>query len=176
MSLFSSNVLKKNTQRGFTLIELLVVISIIGLLSSVVLASLSGARESARDARRQQDMRQFEIGAELYYQEHSHYPTEIMCDSSIGASSDNACPDLTTVGDGWNTSSSFYDLVDEGFMSSLPTDPVNDANYYYHYEPDNDGNGPAEPDNFCIRARLEAGGFVYAHAGKPTSEFGGCGQ
>jgi len=41
------NIFKK-TSKGFTLIELLVVISIIGLLSSVVLASFGGAREKAR--------------------------------------------------------------------------------------------------------------------------------
>jgi len=60
--------------RGFTLIDLLVVISIIGLLSSVVLATLDSARVKARDAQRITALKQIQTALELYYADNGRYP------------------------------------------------------------------------------------------------------
>lgn len=58
---------RNKVQAGFTLIELLVVIAIIGVLASIVLASLNTARQKSRDARRITDIKQIQLALELYY-------------------------------------------------------------------------------------------------------------
>lgn len=115
-----------NTQRGFTLIELLVVISIIGLLGSVVIASLSTARKKARDVRRLSDLAQMQIALELYYDQFQTYP-----------SSDNGgCGGWDTPGNG----TFITPLVSNGLMPTHLKDPlVNDTcgNYRYYLYPAN---------------------------------------
>ncbi len=61
-------------RQGFTLIEMLVVIAIVGLLSSVVVVGLTGAREKARDARRIADIRGIQNDLEIEYRDASGYP------------------------------------------------------------------------------------------------------
>lgn len=59
--------------RAFTLIELLVVIAIIGLLSSIVFASLNSARAKARDARRQADLRTIATALQLWFDNNGNW-------------------------------------------------------------------------------------------------------
>ncbi len=57
----------QNLKRGFTLIELLVVIAIIGILASVVLASLNTARDKGADAAIKTNLANMRAQAEIIY-------------------------------------------------------------------------------------------------------------
>ncbi len=81
-------------RKGFTLIELLVVIAIIGILASVVLASLNKARKQGRDARRVSDIKQLQLALELYFDSGRRYPVTLI------------------------------ELVNNGAISTIPTDPL----------------------------------------------------
>jgi len=59
--------------KGFTLIELLVVISIIGLLSSIVLASLNSAKLKANDAATMREVQQFAVLLHYQFNETRNY-------------------------------------------------------------------------------------------------------
>lgn len=85
---FYTNIKSKNRNRqsrGFTLIELLIVIGIIGVLSSVALASLNSSRRKADDSKRNQDMAQVKTALELYAQKNNYvYPSLAISEGTKG--------------------------------------------------------------------------------------------
>ena len=111
----------KKSVSGFTLIELLVVIAIIGILATVVLASLNNARRKSRDARRVTDIKQVQLALELYFDGvgNNSYPT--------GTATCTPSPGALAADDNYN----LQPLVTSGYIAVLPRDPVTRDCYFY---------------------------------------------
>lgn len=80
----------KNLKKGFTLIELLVVVAIIGILASVVLASLTSARSKGKDAAIFAQLSNMRAQAELFYATNGNYGTTTSGTANFTCGSANA--------------------------------------------------------------------------------------
>lgn len=123
-------------RRGFTLIELLVVITIIGILSTMVLVSLGGARTKARDARRESDIRQIVLAMELAYSDDERYPQH----TGPGA------PDII------QSSKRVY-------LDPVPRDPGRGNPRYTWRDNTLGATTNCTSQNYCIYTELEEGGY-----------------
>ena len=125
-------------QKGFTLIELLVVIAIIGLLAGIVLVSLGGARDSAKDAR---------ITAAI---SQSRTLAELVANSNNGSyTPGGAGTDLCDAADTMNNGHTIYGTE----FTAIEADVLLQSGATVKCE--------ADTANFCIHAALNATGQYY---------------
>lgn len=129
--------MKKINQKGFTLIELMVVIAIIGLLSSIVLASLTEARSKARDSKRVSEMRNVEKALQIYaLNNNGAVPISAFTDISQVPKVANVidCNNASII----NNNNNLYDtLIEAKALSGRPSnDPLSSKGYCYVYMTD----------------------------------------
>jgi prepilin-type N-terminal cleavage/methylation domain-containing protein len=113
------NLFNKRTKlaRGFTLIELLVVISIIGMLASVVLVSLQGARSKAKDTKLILELKELQKAMELYKLDNGRYPGDGYWHAYTDCGFNRAANgDVHTLGENGMFDATFRSK----YMSSLP--------------------------------------------------------
>ena len=121
--------MKTTLQRGFTLIGLLLVIAIIGLLASIVLASLSSAQAKARDARRLEDMNSLQKALTIYNSDNGVYPVQAATSTITAASA------VMTA------------LIGNGAISATPKDPSSPT---YDYSYSSSALGSTYTLSFCL--------------------------
>ncbi|MBI4101514.1 MAG: type II secretion system protein [Candidatus Nealsonbacteria bacterium] len=129
--------------KGFTLIELLVVIALIGILSTMVLVSMGGARAKARDAKRESDLRQIVLAMELAYSDDERYPQSADSPDAIQSSK-------------------------RSYLDPVPTDPQAGAPNYQWRDNSDGAVTDCGPQNYCIYAALEEGDGYFAGSEKGT--------
>jgi prepilin-type N-terminal cleavage/methylation domain-containing protein len=114
-------------KRGFTLIELLVVIAIIGILASVVLASLNSARDKGEDAAIRSNLNNARAQAELFYDD-ADRSYDGVC-AAVASASPGGIADLITAATnaGGGAADADCDDVDGAWAAEKQ---LSDDNYY----------------------------------------------
>ncbi len=67
----------RRSEGGFTIVELLVVIVVIAILVALTLPNLFGLQKRARDDTRKNDLKNIQAQLETYFNDNTHYPSQL---------------------------------------------------------------------------------------------------
>ena len=83
----------RRAQSGFTLVELLIVVIILSILAAIVVPQFIGATDDARLATADTTLANMRSALDLYYQQHSEYPSALL--DGDGGAADSAAAFLS---------------------------------------------------------------------------------
>lgn len=138
----------KKRQKGFTLIELLVTISIIAILAVIGLAAYGVFTKSARDARRESDLKFIQSALEQYHADQKYYPVSgsLVQGQSFTSATGAKSP---------------LPATPRIYLNNTPVDPLSTQSYLYSSYKDNAGTSECVSTDagncvkYCIFAKQE---------------------
>jgi len=104
--------------RAFSLIELMIVVSIIGILTTVIVANFNSVKTKSRDGKRVSDLGNMQVALAYYFDRCREYPASVTSGKADWNLS-TSCPNTTqtvTLGD---------------YLGTVPKDPSSNASYEY---------------------------------------------
>src|SRR3989338_8562666 len=113
---------KSSSHAGFTLIELLVVIAIIGILASIILASLNNARQNARLVKARAEVSQIRKAIALLETDTSQWPGHKTIDDVQSGASGNEIWDLTAPEAGLLATDGSFPNWNGPYIQAIPLD------------------------------------------------------
>lgn len=123
---------------GFTLIEILIAVAIIAILTAIGIVSYSSVNKRSRDAKRFGDIEQIRSALEMYRSDRGHYPAP----DGNQSPSFGVAANLQT------------ELVDNGYLPSIPADPQSPT-HNYMYEASNQDLETGNFYGYCLCGFIE---------------------